>query len=229
MLIGRNVNSKEFVLKKLLLIIAASFPWLMPPDLGAELYVYEDAQGVKHYTNVPTDGRYKPVRLGRINNEPKRRPVVSRATGNPAWYKEYIQNAATTNDLDPLLIKAIIKVESDFDQNAVSSSGAQGLMQLMPETASDMRVINPFDPQQNINGGSKYFKKLLGMYDNNLKLSLAAYNAGPSKVPQNGPIPRIKETKNYVSRVIKYYHSYQETASANISDNIRVQKMVTIN
>ncbi|MDH3329725.1 MAG: lytic transglycosylase domain-containing protein [Desulfobulbaceae bacterium] len=222
-------------MKKLLLIIAASCSFLLPGDLWSQIYMYEDAHGVRHYTNVPTSSRYKPVKLRGLNNEPRRRPVpvtgkYSRgSSGNSAMYENHISRAALTHELDPLLIKAIIKAESDFNQYAVSSSGAQGLMQLMPETARDMRVDNPFDPLQNINGGTRYFKNLLNIYDNDLTLSLAAYNAGPGKVAINGPLPRIRETREYVQRVIRFYRSYQQTAPAERSKKIKVRKLLTAN
>ena len=150
-------------------------------------------------------------------------------SGNPARYEKYIRNAALTHQLDPMLIKAVIKVESDFNPYAVSSSGAKGLMQLMPETAMDMEVGNLFDPQENINGGTKYLKNLLLAYDNDLSRSLAAYNAGPGKVDQDGPLPRIQETRDYVQRVIQFYRSYQQAGQVDTSQAIRVRKLVTAN
>lgn len=222
-------------MKALLICIAASFIFLPPQTLWSQIYMYVDEQGVRHYTNVPTSDRYKPVKLRRLNNEPGGRPVsVSHtrgkgSSGSPAQYEEFITRAALTYKLDPLLIKAIIKAESDFNRYAVSSSGAQGLMQLMPETARDMRVDNPFDPLQNINGGTRYFRNLFDIYDNDLSLSLAAYNAGPSRVAVNGPLPRIQETREYVRRVIMYYHSYQQDFAAGGSKQIRVGRLVTAN
>ena len=131
--------------------------------------------------------------------------------------------------VDPLLIKAIIKAESDFDQYAVSRSGAQGLMQLMPATARDLQVGNPFDPAENISGGTRYFRTLLNSYEGDLSLSLAAYNAGPGRVAKKGPLPRIRETREYVRRVIRNYHSYQQSASNPVFQNINVRKLVTVN
>ena len=147
----------------------------------------------------------------------------------PASYDSYIKRAAFTNKIDPLLIKAIIKAESNFNQYAVSSMGAQGLMQLMPGTARDLRVRNPFDPGQNINGGTRYFKNLLNTYDGDIALSLAAYNAGPGRVSKNGPLPKIKETREYVRRVMQNYQSYQQNTRTAGSKNIKVRKLVTIN
>jgi len=131
--------------------------------------------------------------------------------------------------VDPLLIKAIIKAESAFDQFATSPKGAQGLMQLMPETARDLRVANSYDASQNINGGTRYFKKLLDTYQGDLSRSLAAYNAGPGRVNKSGPLPKIKETRDYVQRVTRYYQSYKQARSAGIPQKRKLQKLVTAN
>ena len=223
-------------MKKLLLTLTVFVVLLLPLTLWSQIYLYIDEQGVRHYTNVPSSGKYKPVTLPRLNNEAGSRPVQIKrsagrffSSGNPALYEEFIRKAALTHKLDPLLIKAIIKAESDFNCYAVSSSGAKGLMQLMPETAHDMQVKNPFDPLQNINGGTRYFKNLLITYDNDLSLSLAAYNAGPKKVTLNGPLPRIRETREYVQRVIEYYRAYQQASAAKGSKRIRVGELVTAN
>ncbi|MDW7771322.1 MAG: lytic transglycosylase domain-containing protein [Desulfobulbaceae bacterium] len=207
---------------------------MLPLPLWSQIYMYVDADGVRHYTNAPSSDRYKPVKLRRLNNEQGRYPLPvhhgETASGNPALYEQYIEKAAVMYKLDPLLIKAIIKVESDFNRYAVSSSGAQGLMQLMPGTARDMQVDNPFDPRQNINGGTRYFKYLLDTYENDLSRSLAAYNAGPSRVALNGPLPGIPETREYVRRVISSYRSYQQMAAAGGMDTIhKDKKLLTAN
>lgn len=118
-----------------------------------------------------------------------------------------IEPYALKNAIDPSLIMAIIKTESNFYRNSTSSKGAQGLMQLMPETARDLHVSDPFDPKQNIAGGTKYLRSLLDNYNGNLELSLAAYNAGQGNVKDQ--IPNIKETKQYVSAVIGHYKKYR--------------------
>ncbi len=121
----------------------------------------------------------------------------------------YIQAAAMNHQVDPLLVKAVIKAESNFDSNAISPKGAQGLMQLMPGTAGDLRVANPFDPQQNINGGTRFLRSLLDRYNGNVELSLAAYNAGPKRVEAAGGVPRIPETREYIARVLQNYRGYK--------------------
>ena len=115
-----------------------------------------------------------------------------------------ISNAAAKYNLPPELIKAVIKAESNFDANAVSSAGAQGIMQLMPATAEELGVKNPFDVDQNIDGGSHYLRKMLDKFGGNIKLALAAYNAGPGTVEKyDGNVP-YRETQNYVKRVIRF-------------------------
>jgi soluble lytic murein transglycosylase len=108
------------------------------------------------------------------------------------------------------LVKAVIKAESDFDPGAVSRKGAQGLMQLMPDTARDMAVNNPFHPTQNMEGGIRYLRKLLDQFQGNLHLALAAYNAGENAVIKyNNSIPPFEETRTYVKRVLKFFGDFQ--------------------
>lgn len=213
------------------------FVLIIPIQAGAEIYVYEDENGVRHYTNTPTGKHYKLATLPRLNTPSGNasgsidRGTVRRPSGagNPARYDQHIEKAAYAHTVDPLLIKAIIKAESDFDQFATSSKGAQGLMQLMPATARDLRVANSYNAAQNINGGTRYFKKLLNAYNGDIARSLAAYNAGPGRVAKNGPLPRIKETLDYVQRVTRYYRVYQLNQSAGVSPKNRLQKLVTLN
>ena len=127
-------------------------------------------------------------------------------------YLTIIKGAASRNDLVKSLILAVIKVESDFDSQAVSRKGAMGLMQLMPGTAGDLGVTNPFDPEQNIFGGAKYLSDCVKTFKD-LGLALAAYNAGPDKVAKLGRVPMIEETRKYVEDVIHYKELYEHLLS----------------
>jgi len=124
-----------------------------------------------------------------------------------------IEKYADRHDIDPDFVKAVIKQESGFNPTATSHCGAMGLMQLMPGTAKELGVSNAYDPEQNIGGGVAYLKKMMSKFDNDPKLALAAYNAGPGAVSKFGGIPPYKETQNYVKNVLKAYETYKERAS----------------
>ncbi len=119
-----------------------------------------------------------------------------------------IDQAAAKNGVDPNLVRALIKVESNFNPNAVSNKGAMGLMQLMPRTASQLNVSNPFDPQQNVDAGVRHLKHLLTNFNGDVRLSLAAYNAGEGAVTRNGGVPPYAETQNYVKRITDLYWNH---------------------
>jgi len=132
----------------------------------------------------------------------------------PAQIDALVNSNATTMQVDPALVKAIIANESGFNANATSKVGAQGLMQLMPETAAGLGVTNSYDPAQNVMGGTKYIKGLLDRFNGDVKLAVAAYNAGPNAVEKYGGVPPYAETQNYVQNVLASYQKYRAGSSA---------------
>jgi soluble lytic murein transglycosylase-like protein len=164
-------------------------------DTRAAMYSYVDQFGRLHFTNVPADPRFK--------EDPGFE--VIRKTAVKGRYGQFIRTAAERYRLDPELIRAVIKVESGFNPFAISEKGAMGLMQLMPGTAEEMQVVEPFEAEDNIMGGSRYLRKMLNLFEGNLQLGLAAYNAGPNRVLENGRIPKIPETEQYVEKVLREY------------------------
>lgn len=134
------------------------------------------------------------------------------AANTDVQLQELIQSHASRNGLDPALVRQIIQVESGFDPQAVSNKGALGLMQLMPETAQDLGVTDPFDPAQNIGGGTKYLAQLLQSHNGDLTKALASYNAGPGVVRQYGGVPPYPETKNFVKRVLQGLNKTNDTS-----------------
>jgi len=175
---------------------------LFPLNTRADVYRYVDEQGTMHFTNVPDSRKFKLwIRESRV--------LLKAGLGN-VKYDALIATAAERHKVEYALIKAVIKAESNFDQSAVSPKGAQGLMQLMPQTASSLQVRDSFEPEANIEGGVRYLRYLINVYGGDLRLALAAYNAGEKAVAKHRGIPPFAETRTYVHRVLDYYDRYRK-------------------
>jgi soluble lytic murein transglycosylase-like protein len=181
---------------------------LFPSRAFSDVYVYKDKEGVLTFTNVPSHGGYRRV-IRESNGQLSGALDSSNNSGSYTSYDEVIRSASDRHNIDADLIRAVIKVESDFNSVARSNKGAMGLMQLMPDTARLHKVMDVFDPTDNIEGGVRHLKLLLSRYQGDLELSLAAYNAGIKAVEKHGGIPPFAETKEYVRRVLSYYQAYR--------------------
>ena len=188
---------------------------------SADIYRCKRADGTRHYTNIREPGRRcelvvrsskkkrsgSSARKGSSSSRPK-----STATKDPTRYQRYdglIGEAASLYQLPEPFIRAVVRVESDFNPSVVSRAGAMGLMQLMPKTARSMGVSDPFDARQNILGGARYLRVLANRFKGDLILTVAAYNAGHGAVEKYNGIPPYRETQRYVRRVLKHYYAYR--------------------
>jgi soluble lytic murein transglycosylase-like protein len=172
----------------------------------ADIFAFTDGRGVTHFSNVPVDGRYRLLLETPDGASESGGALRAGDLRRSAAYEPFIQAAARAMELEPALLRAVILVESGFNERAVSKKGAQGLMQLMPATAQHYGAEDAFDPSQNITAGARYLRDLIDRYDSNLQLVLAAYNAGESAVERHGRrIPPFAETRRYVPRVMRVY------------------------
>lgn len=167
-----------------------------------------------HFTNAPTSERYQLFMNGKSS-------LGAYYTTNR--FDQYILLASEMYEVSFSLIKAVIKVESNFNRMAVSKKGAQGLMQIMPDTARSLKIYDPFDPWENIMGGTRYLKMLLERFEGKMNFALAGYNAGPTTVDRYQGIPPYKETRNYVQKVMRYYRHMNKTASDLQSGTQKIQ------
>jgi hypothetical protein len=166
--------------------------------------------------------------LGRESSQSASAKIVAAnfhgTASTPADIDNAIEQAAARHNVDPNLVRAVVKVESNFNPNAVSRKGAMGLMQLMPSTARQLKVNNPFDPAQNVDAGVRHLKQLLESYGGDVKLTLAAYNAGAGAVARSSGVPHYAETQNYVRRITNLYYGGTDLNSGASHDPVRMQR-----
>jgi soluble lytic murein transglycosylase len=197
-----DVNRHTWYIKTMNKIILSGIFILFISASGAvsyaDIYKYTDENGISYFTNTPQGNIYRKITtVGRKDiSRPESKTRANR------YYDQIIESKSLKYNIKPSLINAVITVESDWNPEAISKKGAIGLMQLMPSTAKDMQIENPFDPEENIEGGTRYLRYLLNRFNEDINLALAAYNAGPAMVERFGGIPSISETKNYVKKVV---------------------------
>jgi soluble lytic murein transglycosylase-like protein len=167
--------------------------------------------------------------VGRESNQSANAKIVAANFSNTlttgADIDSAIEQAAARHNVDPNLVRAVVKVESNFNPNALSRKGAMGLMQLMPSTARQLNVKNPFDPEQNVDAGVRHLKQLLESYGGDIKLTLAAYNAGAGAVARSSGVPRYAETQNYVRRITDLYYGGSPFGRSGVAhDPVRIQR-----
>ncbi len=202
-----KINQRIRFLPVLIFWLATWFILANPGPAQAEPYLRVCKNGVIYYyfankeINSPRQSFRTPPRFG------VKAPPVTRKLA-PQELESLIQEASRNHNVPPPLIKAVIRAESNFNPAATSPKGAQGLMQLMPGTADDLLVANPYDPRENISGGVRYLRMLLDKFNNRLPLALAAYNAGPERVSRRLEIPAIPETQGFVYDVCTHFMKY---------------------
>ena len=207
------IRSKLSAVLSLLALVVGAGP------AAADIFSFKDERGVVHFTNMPNgDKRFKLIR--KEDNGPSSglasvgaarvAQLFMPAQADILRYSSYIENASKTHGVDSALVHAVITAESGYNAGATSKAGARGLMQLMPDTAARYGVRNITDPQENINGGVKYLRDLITMFNGNLELAVAAYNAGENAVIRHGNrIPPYAETVHYVPKVLGFYRKFQ--------------------
>ncbi|WP_240806724.1 transglycosylase SLT domain-containing protein [Polyangium spumosum] len=213
-----SLTSARFVLG----LLGLGAAMLLPGRAEADIYTYTDAQGNVHVTSQPVRGGKSGGKMDRITSgdaggKTRKKAAQLFTVSMPSdrsperfgRYDSWIREGARLYRLPEELIRAVIKCESDFDPRAVSPTGAQGLMQLMPATALRMQVRDAFDPRENILGGSRYLRVLANMFNGDLELTVAGYNAGENAVMRYQGIPPYEETQGYVGCVVGHYRSFK--------------------
>ena len=227
---GWHLRGEGFVrlpMKRHLTLACCSLTLLLgvsTKNVSAEIFQYTDEDGVIHFSNV---GVAPGKKYRKVASEPRHAEQTAPSPSQthpetppsatqqyvPGTYGDIITSACSRHGVDPALVHAIVKVESDFNPYALSRKGAIGLMQLMPQTAVDWNVQNSFSPNENIDGGVRYLRYLLDRYEGNISLALAAYNSGETAVQKWGTIPPYPETQNYVQRILKLYNGTGSSAA----------------
>lgn len=180
----------------------------------AEIYKRVDKAGCVEFTDRPTGSGWVLHMKG--DEQPFEDIFAKHRAGRPKTLDQLMKEIALEYDIDEALLKAVVAVESNMNPDAVSRKGAKGLMQLMPQTARELNVKRPFDPRENIIGGVKYIKGLMASYGD-LRLALAAYNAGPGAVKKHAGIPPYRETVGYVKKVIRHYKKFKKESKARVA------------
>lgn len=221
------------ICERMLILKAFVVLLLMWSAAEADIYKYVGEDGVVLYTDRPlgiSGG-------GIIKEKTNKKPILYRKaeeiihpqiSKRQRDYHHIIDKKAKEHEIDPTLVTAVIRAESNGNPYAVSRKGAMGLMQLMPITASELQVRNPFNPEDNIDGGTRYLRYLIEKFDGNLTLALAAYNAGPKTVEKYGSVPPISETKQYVKKVLSLYNGKTGHSSSGLRNTRKAEPIYKI-
>jgi soluble lytic murein transglycosylase-like protein len=206
--------TKRFITSMVVIFVASLFVEAMAL---ADIYTHTDKNGTVHFTNQRPVGKDRRKYKVYVKSPPQRKvrpgvvPVPARDT-NAARYSKFdasILEASKTFSVPEAFIRAVIRVESDYDPRVVSHAGAQGLMQLMPATAKRMQVKNSFDPHDNIMGGTRYLRYLANMFGGDMVLTISGYHAGEGAVMKYNGVPPYSSTHGYIKKVLKFYHYYK--------------------